>query len=192
MQVNFTFRHFEPSDAIKAFSRDRIEGIRKFLDTSGEANIVMSVEKHVHHAEILLRSGPFVVRGREKSDDMYASIGAAMDKVERQIKRYKDRMRRYKPAGHHSATPLKFRKTFIETTPIEESADEAVDTPPQTKVVDTKEVVALRMTVDEALLQMALDEHDFFVFTNAETGNVSVLYRRRGEGAFGLIDATTA
>lgn len=192
MQVNFTFRHFEPSDAIKAFSRDRIEGIRKYLDTSGEASIVMSVEKHLHHAEILLRSGPFVVRGREKSEDMYASISAAMDKVERQIKRYKDRMRSHKPAGHHNETPLKFRKTFIESTPVEEAVDTAADTQQTTKVVDTKEVVAMRMTVDEAMLQMALDEHEFFVFTNAETGNVSVLYRRRNEGAFGLIDATAA
>lgn len=188
MQVNFTFRHFEPSDALKSFSRDRIESIRKYLDQAGEANVVLSVEKHVHHAEILLKSGPFIVRGREKTDDMYASISAAMDKVERQIKRYKNRMRQYKPAGHHSATPLKFRKTFIEAPVLPVDESEETQTPAPSKIVDTKEVIALRMTVDEAVLQMELYEHDFLVFTNAETGNVSVLYRRKGDGRFGLID----
>lgn len=186
MQVNFTFRHFEPSDALKSFTRDRLEGLRKYLDQAGEANVVMTVEKHQHQAEILISAGPFHVRGGEKTDDMYASIGAAMDKIERQIKRYKDRMRQHKPARHHGEASRRVRQSIIEAPPQVEAPQ------PASRVVDTKELVARRMTVDEAVLQLELDEDDFLVFTNAETGHVSVLYRRKNEGSFGLIDATAA
>lgn len=188
MQVSFTFRHFEPSDALKSFTRDRLEGLRKYLDQAGEASIVLSIEKHLHHAEILVSAGPFHVRGREKTDDMYASIGAAMDKIERQIKRYKDRMRQYKPARHHAEASRRVRQSIIEAPP--QAEEQVVEAPPASKVVDTKELVARRMTVDEAVLQLELDEDDFLVFTNAGTGHVSVLYRRKNEGSFGLIDAT--
>lgn len=90
MQVNVTFRHLEPSDALKAFAKEKVERVKKYLDHASEASVVLSLEKHVHHAEVLVHSGPFFLRGKDKSDDMYASIGLAMDKVEKQIKRYKD------------------------------------------------------------------------------------------------------
>jgi putative sigma-54 modulation protein len=194
MQVNVTFRHVEPSDSLKAFAKEKVEKVRKYLDHASEASVILSVEKHVHHAEVLVHSGPFFLRGRDKSDDMYASIGLAMDKVERQLKRYKERLRAHKPAGHHNVRALNVRQAILEDTEIEsvESALEPVVGTPPARVVQTNELVAKRMTVDEAILQLRLLEDDFLVFTNEATGHVAVLYRRKNETTFGLIDAQPA
>ena len=124
---------------------------------------------------------------------MYASIGLAMEKVEKQLKRYKDRLRQHKPAGHHNVNALKVKQAIIEDAEIE-SGDSAtpVIASPQTRVVQTNELVAKRMTVDEAVLQLKLNDSEFLVFTNQATGHVAVLYRRKEDTSFGLIDAQPA
>ena len=65
MQLNITFRHFEPVDALKAYARDKVERAHKYLDQAGDAHVVLSLERHLHHADITIHSGPFVLRGRE-------------------------------------------------------------------------------------------------------------------------------
>lgn len=191
MQVNITFRHFDPSDSLKAFTREKVERVGRFLDQATEASVVLSVEKHVHQAEVLLHSGPFFLRGREKSDDMYASIGLAIDKIERQIKRHKARLRSFKPAVHHREIGERVRQDILEVASAEAASENAAAeaAPPSSRVVRTNELLAKRMTVDEAVVQLELLENRFLVFTNAETGNVNVLYRRDGETSLGLIDA---
>jgi putative sigma-54 modulation protein len=191
MQVNVTFRHLDPSDSLKAFAKEKVEKVKKYLDHASEAQVVLSIEKHLHHAEVLVHSGPFFLRGKEKSDDMYASIGLAMEKVERQLKRYKERMRSHKPAGHHNTTALKVRHDIIEVSEQEmEVKPEAP--PPSSKVVAQNELIAKKMSVDEAVTQLSMMESDFLVFTNTATNHVGILYRRKGEKSFGLIDAQPA
>jgi len=191
MQVNVTFRHLEPSDALKAFAKEKVERVKKYLDQASDASVVLSIEKHVHHAEVLVHSGPFFLRGKDKSDDMYASIGLAMDKVEKQIQRYKDRLRQHKPAGHHNVAALTVREDILEAEgPAGETASAEAAAP--SRVVQTNELVAKRMTVDEAVLQINLLEENFLVFTNAATGHVAVLHRREGGTSYGLIDARPA
>lgn len=190
MQVSVTFRHLEPSDSLKNFAREKVEKVKKFLDHASEAQVILSIEKHLHHAEILVHSGPFFLRGKDKSDDMYASIGLAMEKVERQVKRYKERMRQHKPAGHHNADALRVRQSIIHA---EEHADETPATPaPSASVLETRELLAKKLTLDEAVTQLKLVENDFLIFTNASTNHVAVLYRRKDSGTFGLIDAVPA
>jgi putative sigma-54 modulation protein len=190
MQVSVTFRHVDPSDALKAFAKEKVERVKKYLDQASEASVILSVEKHVHHAEVLVHSGPFFLRGKDESDDMYASIGLAMDKIEKQIKRYKDRLRTHKPAGHHNVKALKVRQDIIESDQIESEGPAApVITSAKSRTVQTNELIAKRMTVDEAILQLQMNETSFLVFTNEGTGHVAVLYKREGETSFGLIDA---
>ena len=147
MNVNVTFRHLEPSDSLKNFAREKVERVKKYLDQASEANVVLSIEKHVHYAEVLVHSGPFFLRGKDKSDDMYASIGLAMDKVEKQLKRYKDRLRQHKPAGHHNADALKVRQEIIE---VEHgpAAEAEKAPPPASKIVATNELLAKKMSLD--------------------------------------------
>lgn len=196
MQVNVTFRHLEPSDSLKAFAREKVEKVQKFLDQAAEANIVLSIEKHLHHVEVLVHSGPYFLRSKEKSDDMYASIGTAVDKIERQIKKYKSRMRTFKPARHHDAGALRVRQEILEVDPrgVDDDALEVESTepPPSARVVKANELVARRMSVDEAVVQLDVLETDFLVFTNEATDHVAVLYRRKEDGTYGLIDARPA
>jgi len=184
MQVSVTFRHLDPSDSLKDFAREKVERVQKFLDQSGEAQVILSIEKHMHHAEVLLHAGPFFLRSKEKSSDMYASIGLAIDKVERQAKRYKERMRQHKPLGHHNTDGIRVRQAIIETP-----AEAPVEAPPASRVVETRDLLAKKLTVDEAITQLQLLDNNFVVFTNAETGHVAVLYKRDGDSSFGLIDA---
>lgn len=191
MQVNVTFRHLDPSDSLKAFAREKVERVKKYLDHASEANVILSIEKHVHHAEVLVHAGPFFLRGKEQSDDMYASIAMAMDKVERQLKRYKGRLRALRTSGPRPDEALRVRQHLIEAEgPAQEESPET--TPASARVVETKELVAQRMTVDEAVLQLNIAATDFLVFTNAETNQIAVLYRRQGETSYGLIDARPA
>jgi putative sigma-54 modulation protein len=191
MQVNVTFRHLEPSDALKAFAKEKVERVKKYLDHASEANVVLSLEKHVHHAEVRVHSGPFILLGKEKSGDMYASIGLAMDKIEKQIKRHKDRLRQHKPAGHHNAAAIKVREEIIEA---EESLNGKATAPeaPPSRVVRVNELIARRMTVDEAVFQLNLLEAPLLVFTNAATNHVAVLHRLEGGTSYSLIDARPA
>ena len=189
MQVSVTFRHLDPSDSLKDFAREKVTRVQKFLDQASEAQVILSIEKHLHHAEVLLHSGPFFLRSKEKSDDMYASIGAATEKVERQIKRYKGRMRQHKAAGHHNADALRIPQRILEQAPVIEGSEVA---PEPARIVEARELTAKKLTLDEAITQLNLMDNDFLVFTNAETNHVAVLYRRKEESSYGLIDAVAA
>ena len=89
MQLNITFRHFEPIDSLKNYAREKVERANKYHERAGEAHVVLSLERHLHHADITIHSGNFVLRGREKSEDMYASIDRVIDKLERQVRETK-------------------------------------------------------------------------------------------------------
>src|SRR3954465_10090082 len=108
MQMNITFRHLEPIDSLKNYAQDKVERANKYLDRAGEAHIVLSMERHLHHANTTTTSGAFVLRGREKSEDMYASIDLAMDKIERQLRRYKDKLK-----THHGKERVHHRQDLI-------------------------------------------------------------------------------
>src|SRR4051812_41451300 len=108
MQLNITFRNLETSDSLKDYAREKVERVNKYLDRAGEAHVVLSLERHLHHADITLHSGQFVLRGREKSEDMYASLDLAMDKIERQLRRYKEKLKHHhgREFVHHQERAL--------------------------------------------------------------------------------------
>jgi putative sigma-54 modulation protein len=191
MQLNITFRHFEPIDSLKNYAREKVERANKYLDRAGEAHVVLSLERHLHHADITITSGPFVLRGREKSEDMYASIDLAMDKIERQLRRYKERLKHHhgQDRVHHRqdlVAHLKVRHDVVEM-PNPENVTEAVDAP--ARVIKTNDLLVKRLNVDEAIMQMDLMNNDFLVFTNVATAEMNVVYRRK-DGHYGLIEAS--
>src|SRR5216684_6667435 len=108
MQINITFRNLEATEALKNYSRDKVERVKKYLDRAGEAHVVLSLERHLHHADITIHSGAFLLRGREKSEDMYASIDLAMDKIERQLRRYKEKLNH-----HHGRERVHHRQEML-------------------------------------------------------------------------------
>ncbi len=182
MQVNITFRGMESTDSLKSHVTDRIEHIARHFDKPVEAHAVLSLERYLHHADINLHAGQFHVRGKEKCEDMYASIDMAVDKIERQLKKYKERLRSHRPSHIHATEPVRVRYEILEAKGIDGVTPD---------VIRTDEFLAKPMNVEEALMQMDLLNNDFLVFTRPETPtDVSVVYRRK-DGNFGLIQAGT-
>jgi putative sigma-54 modulation protein len=188
MHMNITFRHLDPIDSLKNYAQEKVERVNKYLDRATEAHVVLSLERHLHHADITIHSGSFVLRGREKSEDMYASIDLAMDKIERQLKRYKEKLK-----GHHGRERVHHRHELVERkaryTVLEAPEPESAEA--QVKVVKTNEILARPMSVEQAIMQMDLLNNDFYVFTNSTTMEMNVVYRRK-DGTVGLIEASGA
>ena len=181
MQVNITFRHLEPTDALKAHVRDRLDHVKRFLDRPTEAHAVLHVENLDHHAEITVKAGRFLLRGTGRSQDMYASIDAAADRIERQLKKHKEKLYNHKTNGHSVEwKPVEVRHDVLD---ILEHPDR-----PSHRVVKSTKFQAKPMTIDEAILQLELLDASFYVFQNARDRAVNVVYRRE-DGSFGLIEA---
>jgi putative sigma-54 modulation protein len=165
MQVNITFRHLEPTEALKSHVRGRVEHVQRFFDRPTETHAVLHVENLHHHAEITVKAGRFLLRGTAKSQDMYASIDAAADKIERQLKKHKERIQDHKTPAR-PFPPLDIRHDILDVIAHPEKP----------------------RTVDEAVMQLDLLDAKFFVFQNAKDGAINVVFRR-DDGNMGLIEA---
>ena len=177
MQVNITFRHLEPTEALKSHAKEKVEHVQRYIDRPSGAHVVLYVENLKHHADITLKAGPFLVRGQAKSEDMYASIDAAADKIERQLKKHKEKLK-----NHKVAAPANGWK------PLDVRHDVLAQNQPSDRVVKSTTFQAKPMSLDEAILQLDLLESQFFVFQNASDHAINVVYRRE-DGNLGLIEA---
>ena len=150
--------------------------LRQFFENREvEIEVVLKVQRELHVADITIQVGGLLVRGEGKTDDMYASINVAVDRIERQIRKYKTRINR------------RMRKLDAQAAGVAvagQAEDEDADGP---RLVKTKRFDVKPMSVEEAIMQMELLGHDFYVFRNDSTGGVNVVYRRN-DGDYGLIE----
>jgi putative sigma-54 modulation protein len=180
MQVNITFRNMFATESLRTHVQDRLAKVAdKYLDKVTEAHVTLSLERYLHHADINLHAGQFHLRGKEKSEDMYASIDLACDKIERQLKKYKDRLKNHRPAHVHAREPVRVRYEVFAASPLDGLPAE---------LMRSDEFLAKPMNVEEAIMQMDLLNNDFLVFTRPDTRDVSVVYRRK-DGNFGVIES---
>ena len=93
MQVSVTFRHMDPTDALKEYAEDKIARLQKYVDWPVEVHVVLSTEKFEHVAEVTATTRGSAFKGSERAEDMYASIDGAVEKVERQVVKYKERVK---------------------------------------------------------------------------------------------------
>ncbi|MDH3974393.1 MAG: ribosome-associated translation inhibitor RaiA [Deltaproteobacteria bacterium] len=177
MQVSVTFKHLEPTDAIRSYAEDKVGKIKKYLDNPVDANVVLSVEKFRHIAEVNLIVNGIAVAATDATEDMYSSIDNVMDKIERQLRRHKERIKRHKPRNNQASAALEETVYSSESMEVEEAP----------AVIKMENYFAKPMSVDEAIMQLDLLHRDFFVYTNASTNNISVVYRRK-DGNYGLIE----
>src|SRR5688500_447585 len=97
MKCSVTFRHMKTSEPIREYAEEKVDKLSKLIDNGGEAHVTLSVEKHLHCAHIeLMTHGSLRIRGEEKSEDMYASIELAVEKIIKQVKRYRSKIRDHK------------------------------------------------------------------------------------------------
>jgi putative sigma-54 modulation protein len=180
MQVNITFRHLDPTEALKSHVKDRVAHVQRYIDRPSEAHAVLHVDNLDHRAEITVKAGRFLLRGTAKTQDMYASIDAAADKIERQLKKHKEKLYNHKANGHGSEwKPVEVRHDVLD---ILEHPDR-----PSHRVVKSTQFQAKPMSLDEAILQLDLLDSHFFVFQNAKDGAINVVFHR-DDGTYGLVE----
>ncbi|MEW5737220.1 MAG: ribosome-associated translation inhibitor RaiA [Thermodesulfobacteriota bacterium] len=176
MHTTFTFKNIDPSDSLKEYAADKLARFDKYLDNPGEAQVVLMVEKHRHIAEINIAGDRLTINGKEETGDMYSAIDMVLDKLEKQIKKSKQKRQKRRDTGKARERERDAVATAslsdTEDTGEAEIIEESIDYKP--------------MDIEEAAEQLGLSEMAFLVFTNARTGRVNVLYRRK-DGHIGLI-----
>ncbi|ORJ59545.1 ribosome-associated translation inhibitor RaiA [Geothermobacter hydrogeniphilus] len=179
MQVATTFRHMEVSAPVRDYLQEKLSRVKKYIEEPIDAQAVLSVEKKIRHrAEVTLVAKGITIKGTETTNDMYAAIDAVVDKIERQLKRYKDRLKRHKPL---SGRERQVQKTVLKA----ESVDEEGSSEPI--IIHSHSFSVKPMSVEEAVMQMDLLHKDFLVFTNDRNEDINVVYRRK-DGNYGLIE----
>jgi putative sigma-54 modulation protein len=171
MQTSVTFKNLDPSEHLKNYVTEKLNRFDKYLFNPGEANVVLSVEKFRHIAEINIIGDRLNINGREETEDMYSAIDMTLDKLEKQIKKNKQKVREHR-AGKGRYKDARKQGESFEETPERQVVVRSIDYKP--------------MDTEEAVMQMDLVDNNFMVFTNARSGQVNVIYRRK-DGHFGLI-----
>jgi putative sigma-54 modulation protein len=170
MQILLTGRNLEVTEALRRYAEEKVGKLQKYLERITSAHIVLSVEKYRQIAEVTLRVRDLTIRGEESTADLYSSIDLVVEKLERQVHRYKGKILRHASRSGRSQGSV---------VPREEGEG--------SRVVKTKRFAIKPMSLDEAILQMELLGHSFYVFRNAQTDEVNVVYRRH-EDSYGLIE----
>ncbi len=180
MRLQVKGKNVEVTDSIREYAEEKLSKLERQLADPTRVELELAVEKnpsisqnHVAEATIWTK-GP-ILRAREASADHKASIDQLVEKLERQVKRYREKRR-----------PRRGQQQ-LESAGLPEDAVPMDDEP---QIVKSKQFAVKPMSAEEAVLQLELVGHDFFVFQNADTGDVNVVYRRR-DGAYGLIEPQT-
>ena len=177
---NIRGKNIEVTPNLREYVEKRVGKISKYFDNIEEIFVLLAVEKDRQIVEVTAEvpSG-LVLRGEESTDDMYTSIDLVVEKLERQIRKQKTKLeRRFRAGG--------FKGELIEE--VKQRAEKAEDEGEEAPVVKTKRFVVKPMDVQEAIMQMNLINHNFFVFRDAQTEEFCVVYKRN-DGAYGLIES---
>jgi len=177
MQTSVTFKNLDSSENLKSYVADKLDRFDRLLNNPAEAKVVLSVEKFRHIAEINIIGDKLNINGKEETNDMYSAIDMVLDKLEKQIKRSKQKIR-----GRRKNAKARAKRTIsYETSSFED------ETEGQIKI---KNIEYKPMDIEEAVLQLDLVSYNFLVFTNARTEKTNVLYRRK-DGHLGLIQPSS-
>lgn len=170
MKFIISGKNIDVTNSLKEHVEKKIGKISKYFKDDVEAQVTMSVEKDRHIVEVTMPIDGMILRGETETPDMYQSIDMVVDKLERQIDKYKTRLSRN--IKKTSSIPSKDIKSIKTDEP---------------RIVKVKRFAIKPMDAEEAVMQMELLSHDFFVFLNATTNEVNVVYKRK-DGNYGLIE----
>ena len=190
MRYRFVGKNMEVGNRLKTRVQKKVSKLEKFFYPDTEAVVVMSIVRNWHVLELTIVQNGITFRAEEKSDDMFVSIDKVVDIIERQIRKNKTRLarrlREYAPRtqeGAIAATSADAAEAAFDE--FEESSYVAEE--PEYKILKTKKFSIKPMALDEAILQMNLLSHEFFVFMNADTQDVNVVYKRKDD-SYGIIE----
>ena len=181
MQVTVTFRHVDPTPALKAYAEEKLTRLKKYLRRPVDAHVILSVSKERHVAEITLKADHATMFAQEETHDLYSAIDLALDKLEHQAQKLKAKRR-----DHHKGGASARNAEVLEVTASVLAADRSAPGGGP-EIIRTQRIPAKPMPVEEAVEQLAASGDEFLVFTNASSRTLAVLYRRK-DGHFGLIE----
>jgi putative sigma-54 modulation protein len=185
LEVEVFGRHLEITDRIQEYVDKKVSKLDRYLGNIEEARVDLAYVKSARSAtdrqvaQITLRGKGYILRSEERADDIFTALDSAVSKMQRRIERYKGK--RFRGRGDRTTVA-----DFVTGQPDESPVDDVIE------IVRRKRFMVLPMDEEEAIDQMALLGHeDFFVFFNANTNSVNILYKRR-DGKLGLIEPEIA
>ncbi|MEG1547926.1 MAG: ribosome-associated translation inhibitor RaiA [Clostridia bacterium] len=176
MRISIIGKNIEVSNYLFDLVTKKVSKLDKYFPEDTEVNVAMAVEHNRHIVEVTIPYSGGIIRGEEVSGDMYASIDNVLSKVEHQIVKHRTKLEKNLRAGAFKTVDPVYADNFD---------DDKEDEP--RKVVRIKRFDIKPMTVDEAMLQLELLGHAFYMFVNGETGQINVIYLRK-DGNYGLIE----
>lgn len=173
MEIKIQGKNVEITEALRQYAKKKVNKIGKYFEQDPlEAQVTMAIERGLHIVDITVLINGLILRGEERTGDMYASIDNAVEKIERQIHKYKTRINRR----------LREENRVV-LQPVKEKVEEVLEP----AIVRTKRFAIKPMSAEEAVMQMDLLGHDFYVFFSSDSEEVNVVYKRR-DGNYGLIE----
>ena len=172
MKFIISGRNLEVSEGLKNSVIDKLGRLERYFTPDTEVNVTMSIEKERQKIEVTIPVKGHIIRSEQVSNDMYVSIDLVEEVIERQLRKYKNKLVAKQQDGGN------FRREFLEK---EENIE-----PEEIKIIRTKEIEMKPMYPEDACIQMELLGHNFYMFHNAESDEVNVVYKRKG-GTYGMI-----
>lgn len=172
MRITISGKNLEITQGLREAVEDKLSKLEKYFNEDTQCNVTLSVEKERQKMEVTIPMKGHIIRAEQQSDDMYVTIDLVEDVIEAQLKKYRKKL----VDMHQNAESL--RREFVE----EDIADDE-----EIKIVRAKKFGMKPMFPEDACVQMELLGHNFFVFSNAQTGEVNVVYKRKDK-SYGLIE----
>lgn len=179
MKIQLRGQNIQLTDALRDYVEKKIGRLEKYFDSPPVQNVqvTLSVVRDLHIVEVTMPLNGIMMRAEERSPDMYASIDLVSEKLEGQIRKHKTKLnRRFRAEGIKAM----FQESAATAIAVQDEIEEG-------SIVKVKKFAFKPMTTEEAVMQMDLLGHDFFVFSNADTEEVNVVYKRH-DGNYGLIE----
>jgi putative sigma-54 modulation protein len=179
MKISVTFRNVEGEGRQREYIDDKLKRLEKYLDHPVEAHVVLSVEKFRNEAEINLSANGISMNAKEEAKEMHLAIDTAIEKIERQLKKRKEKIRTQKTNSGRTGNG----------SDIDQSFDD-IDESMEARVVETKKIVLKPMSLDEAVMEIEASKNNFIIYRDSSTENVSVIYLR-DDGQYALLETNS-
>ncbi|MDX8410337.1 MAG: ribosome-associated translation inhibitor RaiA [Mariprofundaceae bacterium] len=188
MQVSVTGRNIELTDPLKEYVSEKLNHLNHSFDQMIDVHVVLSVQKFHQRAEITIHANGITIHGHKETEDMYASIDGVVDKLNRQLKRYRAKLQKHSQRERGNGQGVKVAHRVVQSSP--EVEEIPADYAPE--ILHHESIGAKPMSIDEALMQLELSsQQPVLVFTNRDTDCMNVLYRKP-DGHFGWIEPERA
>jgi putative sigma-54 modulation protein len=179
MRISVTFRNKEGENWHREYIDERLKKLKKYVDNPVEARVVLSVEKFRNVAEVNLMANGLNVNAKEEAKDMHLAIDNAIEKIERQLKKRKEKIRSQKTNATRGGN----------VSEMEQESDDVYETI-ETRAVETKKIVLKPMSLDEAVMEIEATKNRFVMYRDSSTEHVSVIYLR-DDGKYLLIETNS-